>query len=65
MKNITLAQGRWLADLLLRLDDRQLTDAFRAANYSPTDADILLKAAKRRIGELDRYSGVRLAGNEK
>lgn len=63
MKNITLAQGRWLADLLLRLDDRQLLDAFRAANYSPTDVDILLKAAKRRIGELDRYSGVRLAAN--
>lgn len=62
MKNITLAQGRWLADILLRLDDAQLRQIFRAANYSPADVDILTKAAKRRISELDRVSsGVGLA----
>ena len=62
MKNITLEQARWLADLLLQLDERQMNDAFRAANYSPADVDILTKAAQRRIAEIDRISsGVRLA----
>jgi hypothetical protein len=62
MKNITLEQTRWLADLLLQLDERQLRDAFRAANYSPSEIDILTKAAERRIIELDRASaGIRLA----
>jgi hypothetical protein len=64
MKNITLAQGRWLADLLLRLNDQQLHDMFRAANYSPADVEILVNAAKRRIRELDRVTaGVGLAKN--
>jgi hypothetical protein len=62
MKNITVEQARWLADLLLQLDERQLNDIFRAANYSSAEVDILTKAAQRRIAELDRIStGVRLA----
>lgn len=62
MKNITVDQARWLADLLLQLDERQLRDVFRAANYSPAEVDILTKAAQRRIAELDRVSsGVRVA----
>ena len=62
MKNITVENARWLADLLLQLSERQLRDAFGAANYSPTEVDILTRAALRRIDELDRVSsGVRLA----
>jgi hypothetical protein len=53
-KHITVEQGRWLADLLLELEDRQIRDAFRAANYSPGDIDILTGAVKRRISDLDR-----------
>lgn len=53
-KHITIQEGRWLADLLLKLDDRQIRDAFRAANYSPSDIDILTGAVKRRISDLDR-----------
>jgi hypothetical protein len=53
-KGITVAQGRWLADLLLKLDDGQIRDAFRAANYSDNDIDTLTTAVKRRINELDR-----------
>jgi hypothetical protein len=63
MKGLTVEQGRWLADLLVQLDDRQIEDAFRAANYSPADIDILTKATKRRITELVRATGERnLAG---
>jgi len=62
MKDITVGQGRWLYDLLSQLDDRQIADAFRAANYSPADVDILTKAAKRRITELGNVvSGRNLA----
>lgn len=53
-KHIKIADGRWLADLLLELEDRQIRDAFRAANYSPADIDILTGAVKRRISDLDR-----------
>jgi hypothetical protein len=53
-KGITLEQARWLADLLNRLSDTQIRDAFRAANYSPADIDILTQAVKNRIKELDR-----------
>ena len=60
-KNITVAQGRWLYDLLAQLRDEQLRDAFRAANYSPGEVDILTAAAKRRITELERATGSRFA----
>ena len=62
MKDITVEQGRWLYDRLTQLDDRQIADAFRAANYAPSDIDILTKAAKRRITELGSWvSGRNLA----
>jgi len=50
--DITVAQGRWLFDLLAQLSDNQIRDAFRAANYSPAEINMLLAATKRRIGEL-------------
>lgn len=53
-KHIKVEHGRWLADLLMELEDRQIRDAFRAANYSPGDIDILTGAVKRRISDLDR-----------
>lgn len=64
MKDVTVEQGRWLYDLLSQLNNRQIEDAFRAANYSPADIDILTKATKRRILELgNAVSGRNLAGN--
>lgn len=59
MRGITVEQGRWLANLLLQLDDRQIEDAFRAANYSQAEVDILTKATKRRIAELANATGGR------
>ena len=52
--DITVEQGRWLADLLLQLSDKQIEDAFRAANYSPEDVKLLAAAVKNKITELDR-----------
>jgi hypothetical protein len=52
--DITVEQGRWLADLLLQLSDKQIEDAFRAANYSPEEVAQLASAVKNRIAELDQ-----------
>lgn len=52
MKNFTRGDARWLAELLTRLSDTQIRDAFRAANYSPGDVDLLSGGVHRRIREL-------------
>jgi hypothetical protein len=52
-KGITQDQARWLADLLLELSDKQIEDAFRAANYSPADIQTLKQGVKNRIRQLD------------
>jgi hypothetical protein len=52
-KGVTIAQGRWLADRLLQLSDGQIRDAFRAASYWPAEIEILTRAVKTRIRELD------------
>lgn len=62
-KDITLEQGRWLADLLLQMSDEQIEDVFRAANYSPQDIKLLAQTVKIRIADLDRVTSQnRLAG---
>lgn len=60
-RNITVGQASWLADLLSQLSDRQIEDAFRAANYSPTDLKTLKQAVKNRIAELDDATNQNLA----
>lgn len=62
-KDITVADGRWLYRLLSQLNEQQLRDAFRAANYSPGEVDVLVRAAQRRINELERVTGESLAEN--
>ena len=57
--DITTDDGRWLADLLLQLTDKQIRDAFRAANYSESDIRLLTFSVKHRIAELDRVSSGR------
>ena len=51
-EGITLADARWLSDLLKRLSDEQIKDAFRSANYSPEEVDVLAGAFKTRINQL-------------
>ena len=50
--NITVADARWLSNLLGRLSDEQIKDAFRAANYSASDVDDLARAFRQRINDL-------------
>jgi hypothetical protein len=55
--DVTVADGRWLADLLLRLSDKQIADAFKAANYPDSDVELLTSAVKSRIRALDLATG--------
>lgn len=61
MKDLTLADARWLADLLVQLTDKQIRDAFRAANYSQSDVNLLTRAVKSRIRQLDMAGDGRVA----
>ncbi len=62
LDNITVEQARWLVDLLTQLSDRQIRDAFRAANYTPAEINMLTQAFKRRINQLDMAADYRVAG---
>jgi hypothetical protein len=53
IKTVKVEHGRWLADLLLQLSDKQIEDAFRAANYEADEVRLLAQAFKARIRELD------------
>ncbi|HEV7744408.1 MAG TPA: hypothetical protein VGO56_05380 [Pyrinomonadaceae bacterium] len=49
---ITVADAKWLADWLSRLSDDQIGDAFRAANYSTEEVEMLTGAVRTRINTL-------------
>lgn len=53
VKRVKIEHGRWLADLLLQLTDKQIEDAFRAAKYDNEDISLLTQTFKARIRELD------------
>jgi hypothetical protein len=50
--NITVEQARWIGSWLSRLSDKQISDAFRAANYAPDDVQLLNGAFRARIAQL-------------
>ena len=56
-QDITVEQARWLANLLNQLTDKQIEDAFRAANYSAEDIKIYVIAVKNRISDLNAAAG--------
>jgi hypothetical protein len=51
-KDITVEQAHWLGELVSRLSDQQINDAFRAANYSQAEISLLAQAFKSRVTEL-------------
>ena len=64
-RGFTLDDGRWLLGLLNKLNDKQIGDAFRAANYSPADVATYTRAVKNKISELDRViAEPNVAGNK-
>ena len=53
LKKVTVADARWLGGWLSRLSERQIGDAFRAANYTPEEVRIFTGAVRARIAELN------------
>ena len=52
MKDLTVNDAQWIAGLLSQLSDQQLRDAFRAANYSPSQVNLLARTVRERTNEL-------------
>jgi hypothetical protein len=55
---ITPEQGRWIAVLLNQLSDKQINDAFRAANYKPAESKMLTRSVRKRIRALLLTTGL-------
>jgi hypothetical protein len=55
--NLTVADASWLSNWLKRLSDEQIKDAFRAANYTPEEVDVLAKAFRERANDLANPAG--------
>jgi len=64
VQGIKVEDGRWLADLLMQLSDKQISDAFRAANYKPEEIAIFTQAVKARIAALDKATQAQIAEKE-
>src|ERR1041384_8034333 len=52
MKDLTVQDAQWIASLLSQLSDSQIRDAFRAANYSPSQINLLASEVRERSNEL-------------
>lgn len=51
-KNITVDEALWMGTLLAQLTDQQISDAFRAANYTPPQINLLSRTVRARSAEL-------------
>ncbi|HJR07713.1 MAG TPA: hypothetical protein VJ842_10665 [Pyrinomonadaceae bacterium] len=51
-EDISVGDVQWIAALLSRLSDQQISDAFRAANYNTEEIGLLTSAVRSRINEL-------------
>ena len=51
-KDITVEQARWIGERLARLSEQQIADAFRSANYTPAEIQMLTDTVKWRINAL-------------
>ena len=52
LNGIKTDNAKWMGDMLARLSDKQLTDAFRAGGYSDSEISTLVRAMQERIREL-------------
>ena len=61
LKGISLENARWLVGLLSQLTDKQISDAFRAANHSNEDVNLYTTAIKNRIAALSNAVAANVA----
>ncbi|MET0621538.1 MAG: hypothetical protein ABW250_01025 [Pyrinomonadaceae bacterium] len=53
---VTVEHAKWIGDILSRLNEEQIKDAFRAANYKPDQVEALAQEVMGRINSLRRLS---------
>src|SRR5829696_5345883 len=59
---VTIEQARWIGDLLSKLSEEQIKDAFRAANYKPEEIEALAQEVMGRINALHSLPAPTTAG---
>lgn len=52
LEGITVENARWMGNLIGRLSDKQLSDAFRAGGFSDADVAVYTRAIRDRINQL-------------
>jgi hypothetical protein len=57
LDHVTVADAKWIGSLLAQLSDAQLQDAFRAANFTPEEVQMLTPAVRARINQLVNLRG--------
>lgn len=57
MDAVTVADAKWMGGLLSQLSDKQLEDAFRAADFTPEETQMLVAQVKERINQLVNLPG--------
>ena len=55
--NISVSDAKWMGNLLAQVTDQQLQDAFRAANFTPEEIQMLVPAVRARINQLVNLPG--------
>jgi hypothetical protein len=63
--DITVQDATWIGNLLSQLSAQQLQDAFRAANYSPAEVNLLTNEVRERTNELLRLRSDRQLGRRR
>ena len=61
-KDISVRDAQWMGTLLAKLSDQQIRDSFRAANYTPTQIDMLTQTIRLRTNELQNLRPVERIG---
>ena len=56
VKGVTVENARWMGNLLGRLSDKQLADAFRAGGFSDSETAIYVSTMRDRIGQLQKLN---------
>src|SRR5260221_6225643 len=57
LSNVTVSDAKWLGQILSRLSDQQISDAFKAANYTAEEVEVLTRTFRTRVDELANLAG--------
>lgn len=57
LDHVSIADAKWIGELLAQLSDKQIEDAFRAADFTPEETQMLVAEVKDRINQLVNLPG--------